>query len=212
MATYWVRTKISLIALLFCLAVSTQAETINCITWECPTTSFSAADTSVSLDCEDEQIQIQNHGQTTNYDISPYVGNQIFGVSIKEGDSSEISVNNSMEYVSVWKMNDRGQWNLIGVIDIHCESHESQSSPYIAMNVCIDLPWHELTQWTGHTPLFNLVRIDGVEYDMSSGIYWSVPVEARWTWDLYIDGLHLISMEQTDEQECFVSSVYPQGA
>ncbi len=117
MATYWVRTKISLIALLFCLAVSTQAETINCITWECPTTSFSAADTSVSLDCEDEQIQIQNHGQTTNYDISPYVGNQIFGVSIKEGDSSEISVNNSMEYVSVWKMNDRGQWNLIGVID-----------------------------------------------------------------------------------------------
>lgn len=78
------------------------------------------------------------------------------------------------------------------------------------MNECLGMSRDDFVQRINYLPIEEGFVVDGAFYHYHGNLSFLVPTSARWTWDLYADGRHVLRFEQTEAMPCTVTEVYPQ--
>lgn len=89
-----------------------------------------------------------------------------------------------------------------------CQSISAEES--VPMNECLGIATSEFIGAIGFEPIENGFVVDGIFYNFHETLSFFVPEDTIWTWDLYVDGRHVLSFEQSAEMPCTVTAIYPQ--
>lgn len=87
---------------------------------------------------------------------------------------------------------------------------EAPVGEIIPMNECLGITTADFIAAIGFQPIENGFTVDGIFYNFHETLSFLVPEEAIWSWDLYVDSLHVASFEQTADSPCSITAIYPQ--
>jgi hypothetical protein len=113
-------------------------------------------------------------------------------------------------YISAWYSGGNA-----GVINYRlgsAEACERSAAPSVPMNECLGIALVDFTELIAYQPQEEGFVVDSLFYSFHDTLSFIVPADMVWRWSLYVDGLHVLSFEQTEAQACHVTDIYSQSA
>jgi hypothetical protein len=108
-----------------------------------------------------------------------------------------------------WRNENGGERYELGNV-AECDDGNTPPMDTEPMNECLGIPFADFVNMIGFTPSDTGFIVDGLFYNFHETLSFIVPEDAVWQWDLYVDGLHVLTFEQSEIMECAVTEVYPQ--
>lgn len=88
-----------------------------------------------------------------------------------------------------------------------CENNAPVEEP---RNECLGMSYVDFIAAIGFEPADDFFVVDGNDYAYHDNLSFMVPIDDVWSWDLYADGVHVLTFAQGEDAPCAVTVIYPQ--